>query len=48
VKINGRVPGIVWRRVLLVLALKALQAGPGFDERPVYGEVLIAGEVLLS
>jgi hypothetical protein len=35
--------GIVGRFRILIFALKALQTRPGFDERAIYSEMLVAG-----
>src|SRR5438132_1219482 len=42
VKVHGRVTRIIRRRArFLILALEALQRGPGFDQRPINGKVLV-------
>ena len=47
VEIYAGVTGIVGRILLLILALKALQAGTGFQQRAVHSEVFVARQVLL-
>ena len=45
VKVDGRIARIIGRRFLfVVLGLKALKAGPSFDQRTVNGEMLVAGQ----
>src|SRR5579884_4166357 len=49
VEMDRRIAGIVGRcgRLAPLLLLKALLAGPSFDQRPVYGEVLVAQQSVL-
>src|SRR5215471_19079514 len=48
VEVHGRIPRIIrWPPVLLILALKTLQASPRLDQRAVHDEVLVTGQVLL-
>src|SRR5438874_9138269 len=45
-EVHGWIARIVRRRRILVLPLKALQAGPCFNQCSIYGEVLVRSQAL--
>jgi len=48
-KVDRGIAGIIRRRfLLLVFGLEALEAGPGFNQRAVDSEMLVAGQALCA
>src|SRR5437764_5568890 len=45
-KVDRRIPWVFgWRGLIVVLAAKALEAGPRLEQRPIDGEMLVGEEV---